>query len=257
MRIKLFLFTTLFFFVSTLFILPVNANSDNLPIEIKNAIEEGHKTFIEVVSKEYEGYGYKKLNDVEKTEVGPGLEIHLIDYDKLANQDNDKMRDIVYPSGEWQFVITLNGKAMSFMHLVKNNNKYEVDLIGGDAKHYTGVFNRIDNSKAIIDPILVFDAGTYYILYNTPTGKELTMKIPKPIENFNDLPSVESTSTLEQISERYETYQEGERGGSSNLSDSELKPQSNMISSFSLFGVVIILIGMLLLIFRNRRLREK
>ncbi len=134
--------SVLLVFVFVLFI-PCITVGESPPYDIKKMAKEGITIFLnDSRSSHLHRLGFESQADVDNAELGDGFHIYTIQPDKLldesASQDLD---NLVTPTTQWQFLISVRGKAKALLTVDLVNGKWEPVSVGsaGLAKQLSDV----------------------------------------------------------------------------------------------------------------------
>ena len=128
------------------------ANINSVPEEVFIfAKNEGLQVFKELVSDEPTDFGFNNLAEVSKVELGEGFLVHYIDPKKLKEVKTSKEKNIHLlkkDSTEWDFLILLDGKAISSLTIESlDNQTYEVKKVGGSPDYLEKALKEIKNDN--------------------------------------------------------------------------------------------------------------
>ena len=188
---KKFICTTLSVaFVSTMLALPVSAKiRSNVPQDVeKFAQSEGLAESRKMLAIEPTGFGLKNEEEARKLTLGPGLQLHVIDPEKLKSS-SASMMSIVKPLDEWEFILEKDGKPFTAMTVGKREGQFVVTKMGGGTESLFQAWSVFDNETNEEQPILISDKKVRYLV-----GKHKDQEVAVP-----DLP-VERAAQLNNMS---------------------------------------------------------
>lgn len=228
--------------VMSIFISTSNAKQQ-IPEDVYNAAKQGLDNFKTIATSNYEGYGYKKAEDIISTELGWGYQVYTINYDKLLSNEFENVRDVAEVSDKWEFMVTLDKKEMSLIYVEKDeSNTYKPVGFGGNGNKFNVVYSKMFNNENCINPIIVKDMEDYYLVYNNPSSKEVVI----PIVKDSTSKAIKSKQMLNNIKNRVKNYKLGERGGS--LSTASSKTNNNADTNYVIAIVSISLVLALIIL---------
>lgn len=135
-------------FVPNISLAKVDSVPDEVLIFAKN---EGLQVFKELVLDEPAIFGLNNVEDVNRVELGEGFLIHYIDPTKLKETKASKEETIHFikqVSKEWEFLILLDGKAISFLTIGSlDDQKYEVKRAGGNPEYLEKALKEVQHNN--------------------------------------------------------------------------------------------------------------
>ena len=151
--------------VSTMLSLPASAAiRSNVPENVeKFAQSEGLAYSQKMLSIEPTGFGLKNEEEARKLTLGPGLQRHVLDPDKLKSS-SASMTSILQPLDEWEFILEKEGQPFTAMTVSKREGKLIVTHIGGRTESLFQAWSVFDKETSEAQPILVSDKNIRYLV---------------------------------------------------------------------------------------------
>ena len=162
--------------VSTMLSFPASAAiRSNVPQDVERfAQSEGLSYSWKMLSIDPTGFGLKNEEEVRKLTLGPGLQRHVLDPEKLKSAPASMM-SVVKPLNEWEFILEKDGKPFTAMTVSKREGKLVVTKIGGRTESLFQVWSVFDNETNEAQPILVSDKDIRYLV-----GKQKDQEVAIP-----------------------------------------------------------------------------
>lgn len=155
MKLKVFISTALLLFglVGSAF-----ANSE-VPHEVKEAADQGLRLYKEKIKSQPEEFGYKE-SEVDSAELEEGYQVNIINTDKLKKSNSESLLDNSAPLDRWEFVVSVNGSAKSFLTVAKVDGAYKTVKFGGNAEQFGEAEEKIGKK----DTKLVKFESSYFLV---------------------------------------------------------------------------------------------
>lgn len=100
-------------------IVPCRAIASEAPSdEIKKAAKEGINVLVKgrQADKRLQDLGFESQSDIDNAELGEGVQIFTILPDKLLDESAPQdLQSLVFPTGQWEFMVQVGGKAKSLL----------------------------------------------------------------------------------------------------------------------------------------------
>ncbi|MBL0387568.1 hypothetical protein JJB07_13055 [Tumebacillus sp. ITR2] len=127
--------------------------------------------------------GLSNKEEVEQLTLGPGLQIHSIDVEKLRKSTTHSLLSVSKAEQEWEFLLEKDGQAVTSIIIGKENGNYALQRVGGDSKNFLASWEKFDDYVASkVEPTLVVDKNVRYLV---GTVKNQEVAIPDLSGNRN------------------------------------------------------------------------
>ncbi|PWK09001.1 hypothetical protein C7459_11467 [Tumebacillus permanentifrigoris] len=80
--------------------------------------------------------GFTSKDEVDQLTLGPGLQIHSIDAEKLRKSTAHSLLSVSKPEQEWEFLLEKDGQAVTSIIIGKEHGNFVLQRAGGDAKNF-------------------------------------------------------------------------------------------------------------------------
>ena len=148
----------------------------NVPQDVeKYAASEGLEFAKKMLSLEPAGMVELNVKEIGQLTLGPGLQQHVIDWEKLRKTDASSMLSVIKPIQEWEFILEKDGKPITAMIVKKDQGKLRVSRIGGPADNFLQAWNTFDAGTNAAEPLLVVDMNVRYLV-----GKHKEQEVAVP-----------------------------------------------------------------------------
>lgn len=139
--------------------------SSNLPEEAIRAAFEDFKRFIKEEG-DYELYGFKSTDEVDRAEIGDIDFIYGSDFEKLQNATS--MSELLHEQRPlWQVIALVNGTPVTSLRIALNNGEYTLDGWGGEVNNFTNTksdFKQFLRKQGAESEIKITKNGNFIIL---------------------------------------------------------------------------------------------
>ena len=216
----------------------VNAQQE-IPEDIYNAAQENLETFKEITGR----------NDKQKVEIASGYKVYALNTKILMDNEYESIMDLLEETNKWQFILSSNGKADSYLTIKKSGDEISNAGFGDGRSNLNGIYQKIVNNKNITNPVFVEVPPSSYILYGTPSGKYELIDFSS--KNGH---SIKSEDLLNDVKERIQNL--GKDTGSRGFSSGGIA-NSRYINHFSLTFIVALIIFLSFIIFYYKKHRKK
>jgi len=132
-----------------------NLNFFNPDDGVTLAAKQGLNNFLSLIPAGDEKlYGFEKREDFLRAEVGEPLKMYSLNPGFLNDPDAD-LKKFIFPLNEWRVPVLIDGKMVSLLTVIKENDSYKCVDIGGSAlatelNSYEKYFDKNSDEKTLL-----------------------------------------------------------------------------------------------------------
>lgn len=149
------------------------ASNDNesIPSQVKEAAEQGLKSFLVDATQSPSDFGYDDANEVSKAQLGEGNKLYTIDKNLLSN-NSESLIDYAIETGAWLFTIDVDNVPKNYLTVGFEDGAYKVVQVGGNAESYGLAKSRITTEYGKSQ---VIQAGSAYYFLAKSSNKDVIL----------------------------------------------------------------------------------